>query len=80
MRMVIRGEFFLKKILHKGAQEPTKVPFFPYKHVSGRNSDHEWLRMTNASYYVIYYEKFRKIMQRTNKEALSTCVIMYIYL
>ncbi len=27
--------------------------------------------MANASYYVIYYEKFRKVMQRTEKEALS---------
>ncbi len=27
--------------------------------------------MINASYYVIYYEKFRKIMQRTEKEALN---------
>ncbi len=26
--------------------------------------------MTNVSYYVIYYEKFRKIMQQTDKEAL----------
>ncbi len=27
--------------------------------------------MTNASYHVIYYEKFRKVIQRTEKEALS---------
>ncbi len=30
------------------------------------------LEWTMLSYYVIYYEKFRKIMQRTEKEALST--------
>ncbi len=30
------------------AQRSTKVLFFQYKEVSGRNGDHEWLRMTNA--------------------------------
>ncbi len=29
-------------------QGPTKYHFFPYKQISGRNSDHEWLRMTSA--------------------------------
>ncbi len=28
--------------------ETHKSSFFPYKQVSGRNGDHEWLRMTNA--------------------------------
>ncbi len=30
--------------------------------------DLEWPML---SYYVIYYEKFRKVMQQTEKEALS---------
>ncbi len=41
-------KFFLKKILKKAAQRPTKVHFFPCKQVNGRNGDHEWLRMINA--------------------------------
>ncbi len=45
---VIWEEFFLKKILQKAAQRPTKVNIFPYKQLSGRNGDHEWLKMTNA--------------------------------
>ncbi len=44
---------------------------FPYKQVSGIYGNHEWFKMTNASYYVIYYERFRKVMQRTEKEAFS---------
>ncbi len=42
------GGVFLVKILQKATQRPTKVNFFPYKQVSGRNGEHEWLRMTNA--------------------------------
>ncbi len=45
---VIWREFFLKNILQKATQRPTKVHFFPYKQVRKRNGDHEWLRMTNA--------------------------------
>ncbi len=47
-----------------------KFFFSSYKQISGRNGVHEWFRMTNASYYVIYNKKFRKVMQRTKKEAL----------
>ncbi len=39
--MIIWEEFFLKKILQKAAQRPTKVHLFPYKQVGGRNGDHE---------------------------------------
>ncbi len=42
------GVFVLAKILQTAAQRPTKVLFVLYKHVSGINGDHEWLRMTNA--------------------------------
>ncbi len=49
----------------EGLTETHKRFFFfpPYKQVSGRNGDHEWRRMT---------KKFRKVMQRTEKEALSS--------
>ncbi len=45
-------------------EETHKSSFIPYKQISGRN---EWSML---SYYVINYEKFRKVMQRTEKEAL----------
>ncbi len=32
----------------EGLTETHYCSFFPYKQVSGRNGDHEWLRMTNA--------------------------------
>ncbi len=32
----------------EGYTETHKSSFFPYKQVSVRNDDHEWLRMTNA--------------------------------
>ncbi len=45
-------EFFLTKILQKAEQRPTKVNFFPYKQVSRRYCDHQWLRMTNT--FILY--------------------------
>ncbi len=32
----------------KATHTPNKSSCFPYKLISGRNDDHEWLRMTNA--------------------------------
>ncbi len=32
----------------EGHTETHKGSFFPYKQVSGRNGDHEWLKITNA--------------------------------
>ncbi len=52
MRMAIWGDFFLKKILQKGALWPTKV-LFSYKQVGEMviMNDLEWPML---SYYVIY--------------------------
>ncbi len=66
------------KILQNAAQRPTKVHFFPFKQVSGRKGNHESHRMTNASYCVIWYEKFRKVMQRTGKETLLCTGLVFI--
>ncbi len=41
------GVFFSRNTL-EGCTETHKSSFFSYKQVSGRNGDHEWLRMTNA--------------------------------
>ncbi len=32
----------------EGCTETHKISFFPYKQVSGRNGDHEWLKLTNT--------------------------------
>ncbi len=36
----------------EGHTETHKSSFFPYKHVNGRNGDHEWIRITNA--FILY--------------------------
>ncbi len=45
----------------EGRKETHKSSFFPYKQVSGRNSDHEWLRMTNAFILCDLVWKVKKI-------------------
>ncbi len=40
----LTGVFFSEE----GHIETHKISFFPYKQVSGRHCDHEWLRMTNG--------------------------------
>ncbi len=45
---VIWEEFFSQENTPEGHTETHKSSFVPYKQVSGRNDDHEWLRMTNA--------------------------------
>ncbi len=42
------GGVFSQEYTLEGHTEIHKSLFFPYKQVSGRNGDHEWLRMTNA--------------------------------
>ncbi len=44
---VIWGVFSLK-YTPEGHKDTQKSSSFPYTQVSGRNGDHEWLRMTNA--------------------------------
>ncbi len=67
----IWGEFFSQEYTPEGRTETNKSSLFPYKQVIGRNGDYEWLRMTNAFYYVIWYEKFWKVMQQKEKVALT---------
>ncbi len=43
----LRGVFSQENTL-EGHPETHKSSFFPYKQASGKNGDHEWLRMTNA--------------------------------
>ncbi len=42
------GGVFSQENTPEGHTKTHKSSFFSYKQVSGRNSDHEWLRMTNA--------------------------------
>ncbi len=58
---------FLTQILQKAVHRPTKVLFCSYKQVSGRNGDHEWLRMTIASILCDLLWKVQKC-QAVNRE------------
>ncbi len=53
----------------EGHTEAHKSSFFLYKQV-GEMVIMNYLEWPMFSYYVIYYEKFRKVMKQTEKEAL----------
>ncbi len=42
------GGVFTQENIPEGRTETHNSNFFPYKPISGRNGDHEWLRMINA--------------------------------
>ncbi len=42
------GGVFSQENTPEGRTEIYKSSIYPYKQISGRNGDHEWLRMTNA--------------------------------
>ncbi len=65
---VIWEEFVLKNILQKATQRPTKFHIFLQMGEMVIMNDLEWPML---SYYVIYYEKLRKVMHRTDKVALT---------
>ncbi len=69
MRIAI-WESFSRENTPEGHTGTHKSSVFPYKQVGERviMNDLEWPML---SYYVIYYEKFRKIMKWTEKEALK---------
>ncbi len=54
----------------KGAQRPIKVHVFHINKQVGEMVIMNNLEWPMISYYVIYYEKFRKVMQQTETEAL----------
>ncbi len=65
------GGVFSLENTPEGRTETHKSSFFTYKQVFGEMvimNDLEWPML---SYYVIYYETFKKVMQRTEKEALN---------
>ncbi len=47
----LRGVIFQENT-PEGRTDTHKSSFFPYRQVSGRNCDHEWLRITNA--FILY--------------------------
>ncbi len=65
------GQLFLAKIFHKATQIPTKVHFFHMNRSVGDIVIINDLKWPMLSYYVIYYTKFRKVTQPTEKEALN---------
>ncbi len=79
---VIWGEFFSQKNTPEGRTETHKSSFFLYKHVSGRNGDHEWLRMTNT---FILCDSVWKVQKRhaANREDsfnYNTCKFNHLYI
>ncbi len=74
---VIWEEFFLKKILHKAAQRPITVHFFPYEQVSGRNGDHDWLRMTNTFILCDLVWKVQKSHAANREGSFNGCMRPY---
>ncbi len=76
------GGVFLKKIIPKVTQRPTKVNVFHiYKQVSGRNDHHGWLRMTNAFILCDLVGKVQK-SHAANREGSfkhKTMNIMHMY-
>ncbi len=69
------GEFFLAKILQKGTQVPTEVYFLCINKYMWEMVIMNDLEQTMLLYYVVYLEKFRKVMQRTEKEALNNNIL-----
>ncbi len=61
----------LRKYFRRPRRDPQKFVFFPHFNKQMGEmmamNDLEWPML---SYYLIYYEKFKKVMQRTEKEAL----------
>ncbi len=66
--------FFTEENTPKGYTKLHKSSFSPYKYVSRKNGDHEWLRMINAFILCDLFEHFRQIMQETEKEVLTMLV------
>ncbi len=69
------GSFFSRKYSRRADRDPQKFSFFHKNKESERNGDHDDLEWPMLSYYVIYCDKFRKILQRTEKVALNECGI-----
>ncbi len=57
----------------EGCTETHKSYFFPYKQVSGKSGDHEWLRMTNAFILCDWLWKVQK-GHAANREG-SFCIV-----
>ncbi len=66
----LRG-VFSQENTREGRTETHKSLFFPFKHVSERNGDHEGHRMTNTFILCNLVWKVQKDMLRTEKGALT---------
>ncbi len=75
------GEFFSHENTPERHTETHKSSYFPYKQVSGRNGDHEWLRMINT---FILYDLLWKVQKSHaanregsfNLDQLSTTILI----
>ncbi len=63
----------------EGCTETHKSSLFPYKQVSGRNGDHEWLRITNASLALqIFFKYTKRVGQHTKRKCIQCTTNKYI--
>ncbi len=69
---------FSRKYSRRPHRDPQKF-FFPYKHVIGRNSDHEWLRMANALILCDLVWKVKK-SHAANREGRFTVIRSWLNL
>ncbi len=66
----------VRKYSRRAHRDPHKfISFLKKKQISGRNGEHDDLEWPMLSYYVIYCEKFRKVLQQTEKVALKLLVM-----
>ncbi len=68
------GGVFSQENTPEGCTETHKSSLFPYKQVSGRNGDHEWLRMTTAFIFCDLVWKVQK-GYAANREGSFTAVL-----
>ncbi len=64
---------FSQECTPEGCTETHKSSFFPYKQVSGRNGDHEWLRMTNAFILCDFIWKVQKSHAANREGSFNYC-------
>ncbi len=76
---IIRGEFLSHENTLEGCTETHKSSFFPYRQVSGRNGDHEWLRMADAFISFDLVWKVQKSHAANREGSLNLLLIFSIH-
>ncbi len=69
------GGVFSQENTPEGHTDTHKSSFFPYKQMSGRNDDHEWIRMTNAFILCGLLWKVQKCHAADREGSFKSCLI-----